>query len=67
METPVRGRALPPTFYCYGIEDPFYQQFLANADAVERLQPDGRSRGFGVRDGWIPDFDQWLTGIFTDN
>lgn len=38
---------LPPTFYCYGTRDPFYRQFLANADAaeeagvrVERLQLD---------------------------
>lgn len=26
---------LPPTFYCYGTRDPFYDQFLANADAAE--------------------------------
>lgn len=26
---------LPPTFYRYGTRDPFYDQFLANADAAE--------------------------------
>ena len=43
----LRSGELPPTFYCYGTRDPFYDQFLANADAaeaagvaVERLQLD---------------------------
>lgn len=31
----LRDGNLPPTFYCYGTRDPFYKQFLANADAVE--------------------------------
>lgn len=50
---------LPPTFYCYGTRDPFYSQFLENADAVEaagvrveRLQLDGRPHGFGYREDW---------------
>ncbi|HIZ76036.1 MAG TPA: hypothetical protein H9669_00180 [Firmicutes bacterium] len=30
----MREEDLPPTFYCYGTEDPLYDQFLANAYAV---------------------------------
>lgn len=65
---------LPPTFYCYGTRDPFYKQFLANADAseeagvaVERLQLDGMPHGFGASGDWIPTYDQWLSAIFADN
>ena len=32
--SPLREEDLPPTFYCYGTEDPLYDQFLANAYAV---------------------------------
>ena len=68
----LRSGNLPPTFYCYGTRDPFYNQFLANADAaeaagvsVERLQLDGMPHGFGARGGWIPDYDRFLTNIFS--
>ena len=27
---------LPPTFYCYGTRNPFYQQFFANANGPSR-------------------------------
>lgn len=67
----LRSGDLPPTFYCYGTRDPFYSQFLANADAteqagvaVQRLQLDDMPHGFGVRGGWVPTFDDWLSGIF---
>lgn len=70
----LRSGSLPPTFYCYGTRDPFYNQFLANADAaeeagvsVERLQLDGMPHGFGTRGGWIPAYDEWLSGIFENN
>ena len=70
----LRAGELPPTFYCYGTEDPFYHQFLANADAVEaagvpveRLQLDGMPHGFGVQGGWLPAYDQWLTEGFAAN
>ena len=70
----LRRGNLPPTFYCYGTRDPFYRQFLANADAaeeagvnVERLQLDNMPHGFGSRGGWIPAFDSWLSNIFTGN
>ena len=70
----LRSGDLPPTFYCYGTRDPFYDQFLANADAaeeagvsVERLQLDGMPHGFGASGGWIPAYDQWLGEIFANN
>lgn len=70
----LRSGDLPPTFYCYGTRDPFYDQFLANADAaeaagvaVERLQLDGMPRGFGASGGWIPAYDAWLTEVFAAN
>ena len=62
----------PPTFYGYGTRDPFYRQFLANADAAEeagvpvmRLQLDGMPHGFGAQGGWIPIYAEWLENIFT--
>lgn len=70
----LRSGELPPTFYCYGTRDPFYNQFLANADAAEeagvsvsRLQLDGMPHGFGSEGGWIPAYDEWLSGIFAAN
>lgn len=70
----LRSGDLPPTFYCYGTRDPFYEQFLANADAaekagveVERLQLDGMPHGFGASGDWIPGYDQWLGDVFAEN
>lgn len=70
----LRQADLPPTFYCYGTEDPFYRQFLANADAaeaagvtVERLQLDGMPHGFGAQGGWIEAYDRFLTDVFAEN
>lgn len=70
----LRSGNLPPTFYCYGTRDPFYEQFLANADAaeeagveVERLQLDGMPHGFGAGGDWIPTYDQWLGAVFAEN
>ena len=70
----LRSGSLPPTFYCYGTLDPFYDQFLANADAaqeagitVERLQLDGMPHGFGAQGDWIPAYDRWLQKIFEGN
>ena len=70
----LREANLPTTFYCYGTRDPFYNQFLANADAVEeagvsveRLQLDDMPHGFGNQGGWIPAYDQWLSEVFAGN
>lgn len=70
----LRSGNLPPTFYCYGTEDPFYDQFLANADAaeeagvsVERLQLEDTPHGFGAEGNWISVYDDWLTNIFENN
>lgn len=70
----LRKADLPPTFYCFGTHDPFYEQFLANADAVEtagtpveRLQLDGMPHGFGYQGDWINEYDQFLTRVFTEN
>lgn len=70
----LRSGNLPPTFYCYGTRDPFYEQFLANADAaeeagveVERLQLDGMPHGFGASGDWISGYDQWLDAVFDEN
>lgn len=67
----LRSGNLPPTFYCYGTRDPFYEQFLVNADAVEaagvrveRLQLDGRPHGFGYREDWFDAYDSFLTDVF---
>lgn len=70
----LRAGELPPTFYCYGTEDPFYRQFLANADAVEaagvpveRVELKGMPHGFGIQGGWLPAYDQWLITQFTSS
>lgn len=69
----LRAGNIPPTFYTYGTEDPFYRQFIANANAVREagvpmeehvLQDWGH--GFGLGNGqWAIDFDRWLTGIMS--
>lgn len=70
----LREANLPPTFYCYGPRDPFYDQFLANADAVEqagvpveRLELEGMPHGFGAEGGWLDTYGQWLSNIFKNN
>lgn len=70
----LREADLPPTFYCYGTRDPFYEQFLSNADAVEkagvkveRLQLDEMHHGFGDQGGWMDEFDQFLEQVFDEN
>lgn len=70
----LRQAELPPTFYCYGTQDPFYSQFLVNAGAVEaagaaveRLELKDMPHGFGNQGGWIPAYAQWLTGVFENN
>ena len=33
--------------------------------SVERLQLEDMPHGFGAEGGWIPAYDEWLSGIFT--
>lgn len=62
---------LPPTFYCYGTRDPFYDQFIANANAsrktgvlVKELELKNMPHGYGVNGNWISTYDKWLEDIF---
>lgn len=65
---------LPPTYFCYGTRDPFVGEF---EECVEALQEagvmtavnvlDGRPHGYGYMEGWIPDYDAWLTEVFQNN
>ena len=34
----LRAGNIPPTFYTYGTEDPFYRQFNQNVEAVRRQE-----------------------------
>lgn len=65
---------IPPTYYCYGTNDPFYNQFEAQyslledaGEDVQRLVLENRPHGFGSREGWMPDYDKFLTRVFTNN
>lgn len=62
---------LPPTFYVYGTEDPFYSQFEKQYDVlrgmgipVKRIVLNGWPHGFGADGGWVSDYGQWLTEVF---
>ena len=76
MET-LRAGDLPPTFYAYGTRDPFYRQFIQNADAVreagvpvEEHVFENVEHGFGAGNAncdLIPFFDTFLTDIFENN
>lgn len=62
---------LPPTYYVYGTEDPFYDQFEEQYDVISnmgiktgRIVLDGWPHGFGSDGGWVSDYADWLEGIF---
>jgi acetyl esterase/lipase len=67
----LRSGNLPPTFYAYGDRDPFYNQFLANAEAVkeagvevEQHEYSGMPHGFGYTlEDWMIKFDTWMQTI----
>lgn len=66
----LRAGNIPPTFYTYGTKDPFYRQFIANANAarevgvqVEEHVLDGWPHGFGVQGEWTAWFDNFLTRV----
>ncbi|MFT8469747.1 MAG: alpha/beta hydrolase [Oenococcus sp.] len=67
----LRRGQLPPTYFCYGTEDPFVDEFQANIRALRQAGVPVQSRvlqgiphGYGYRHGWIPAYDQWLTQTF---
>lgn len=62
---------LPPTFYCYGTEDPFYDQFEMQVGLMADLGYDVHARvldswphGFGALGGWVPEFDAFMQRAF---
>ena len=70
----LRAGNIPPTFYTYGTEDPFYRQFNQNVEAarqtgvlVESHVLEGLPHGFGVRGEWTTWLDNFLTGLMTND
>lgn len=71
-----REANLPPSFYAYGTEDPFYSQMNASVSTlkeagveVESHVLDNMPHGFGIGNDdsqWIRPFDRFLTRIFED-
>lgn len=62
---------LPPTFYVYGTEDPFYRQFQQQYSVLKdmgistgRIVLDGWPHGFGSDGGWVSDYADWLEAVF---
>lgn len=67
----LRAAELPPTFYCYGTEDPFYRQFEAQVALMDEvgittniIVLDEWPHGFGGDGGWVADYAAWLEGVF---
>ena len=70
-EDELRDGHLPPIFYCYGTEDPFYRQFEAQyalmqevGTPTERIVLQDWPHGFGADGGWVKDYAKWLETIF---
>lgn len=69
-----RNSNLPPAFFAYGTEDPFYDQMNACVDALEKAGTqveshvfEGVPHGFGAGSSnsqWTGYFDTWLEKIF---
>lgn len=66
-----READLPPTYFLYGSEDPFVNQFKACVEAldeaggsVESHELTGMPHGFGTGGGWLDGYDEWLEEIF---
>lgn len=71
-EEELKAGDLPPTFYCYGTEDPFYSQFEAQYDRMQdvgvptkRIVLQDWPHGFGGDGGWIGDYGKWLEQVFS--
>ena len=59
----LRAGNIPPTFYTYGTEDPFYRQFNQNVEAVRQTGVLVESH---VRGEWTTWFDNFLTEVMTN-
>lgn len=64
---------LPPTFYCYGTEDPFYRQFEAQVALMDEVGVPTTTlvlqdwpHGFGGDGSWVADYAAWLEKVFED-
>lgn len=73
-EEELRSGDLPPTFYCYGTEDPFYRQFEAQYALMQdvgvirkRIVLQDWPHGFGGDGGWVEDYARWLEQVFSLN
>ena len=62
---------LPPTYYVYGTEDPFYNQFNEQVALLQRLNKNievqvlnNYPHGFGADGDWISNISTWLDNIF---
>lgn len=73
-ESTFENFGLPPTYYVYGTEDPFYDQFNDQVDLLYELNKDIESQvldnyphGFGIRGNWAEKIDQWLDKIYKKN
>ena len=67
----LKSAELPPTFYCYGTEDPFYRQFEAQVALMDEvgivtntIVLDEWPHGFGGNGGWVADYAAWLETVF---
>lgn len=67
----LRAASLPPTFYCYGTRDPFYDQFETQVklmtDIGYRVHArvlDGWPHGFGALGEWESAFDAFVQEAF---
>lgn len=65
---------LPPTYFSFGIRDPFVREFEECVEAlrqagvpVQSVPLQGMPHGYGAAGGWIPDYDTWLTDILASN
>ena len=61
-----------PTYYCYGTQDPFYDQFEAQVEVMaahgitlHARVLDGWPHGFGAEGGWIEEYDGFMQQAFT--
>lgn len=74
MDTSVLSQGnLPPTYYVYGTEDPFYNQFEKQYSVIKSMGIEtgkivlkGWPHGFGSDGGWVKDYAQWLEKIFEE-